>query len=71
MGALGARASYFGHHFCGGIAFGANVLHDGGGLLRGAALAQRLAQEGQRDCGWLFHVECEFERAVLDADGGV
>ena len=47
------------------------MLHDVGGLLRRAALGQRLAQEGERECGWLFHVEREFERAVLDADGGV
>ena len=68
---LGSRASDFGHQFCGGVAFGANVLHNGGSLLRGAALRQRLAQEGQRDCRRMFHVECEFERAVLDSDGGV
>ena len=47
------------------------MLHDGGGLLRRAALGQRLAQEGERERGRLFHVEREFERAVLDADGGV
>ena len=68
---LGSRASDFGHQFCGGVAFGANVLHDGGGLLRRAALGQRLAQEGERERGRLFHVEREFERAVLDADGGM
>ena len=55
----------FGHQFCSGVAFGADVLHDGGGLLRGAALGQCLAQEGQRDCGRLFHVDSEPEGAVL------
>ena len=67
----GICSSDFGHQFCGGVAFGANVLHDGAGLLRRAALGQRLAQEGERDCGRLLDVECEPEGAVLDADGGV
>jgi len=71
FGLLIVGASDFGHQLCGGVAFGANVLHDGGGLLRRAALGQRLAQEGERDCGRLFHVECEPEGAVLDSDGGV
>ena len=33
----------FRHEFRSGIAFGPNVLHDIGGLLRRAALGQRLA----------------------------
>jgi len=71
FGLLIVGASDFGHQLCGGVAFGANVLHDGGGLLRRAALGQRLAQEGERDCGRLLHVECEPEGAVLDSDDGV
>ena len=47
------------------------MLHDVRGLLRRAALGQRLAQEGERDCGRMFHVEYESEGAVLDSDGGV
>jgi len=47
------------------------VLHDGGGLLRGAALVQRLAQESERECGRLFCIECEPEGAVLQANSGV
>jgi|694.fasta_scaffold44392_3 hypothetical protein len=66
-----ACAPDFGHQLCGGVAFGANVLHHGRGLLRRAALGQRFAQEGERDCGRLFCVECEPEGAVLDSDGGV
>ena len=66
LGTLGAP--YFGHEFCSRVAFGANVLHDIGGLLRRTALGQRLAQERQRECRRLFHVECKFQRAVLDSN---